>query len=138
MQRWQSWIPHNTQRRRSTRSQTRTYIIHSEVDAIPDDVVPISITHESDTIKIINRRDKHPQCVLSNNAWPIQSLTTSMNDPRIRFFLYNIILNNGVIFSDGSYDNGVASYAILAQHKRSYQSLQDIDFDQLLLHRSDM
>jgi hypothetical protein len=129
--RWQSWKPQHRPARYNTRSQTQTYIADSVGDGIPDDAVPISIIKESNTIKITHRRHRRIEVNVNNDQMRPTAANTTINT-RTQFFMYNIILNNGAIFSDGSYDNGVASYAILLQPQRQYHSLQEINFDDLV------
>lgn len=40
-------------------------------------------------------------------------------------------MNHGAVYSNGSYDNGKATYAILAQPQKVYASLDEVDYDKL-------
>jgi exonuclease III len=132
--RWHTWahVP-STHTRYNTRSLSTRYAPHGTAHEIPSEVYPISISKSGNHLTISSRR------VISTSAAGVRHIpipeTTTFKAPRTsatNYYLYHITLNNGVIFSDGSYAKGNASHAVLAQPLDHYNCLQDVNFDELI------
>ena len=128
---WRIWTPMFNRARYSTRSNYRTFIASGDTTSVPTDVTSISIKCVEKHITIISIRNIETQSVGEQNNLGPNILELDARNSHINIFLYNIILNNGTIVSDGSYDKGVGAYAFLAQPQGPYLSLRDIDYRQL-------
>jgi len=133
-QQWHTWAPHHNRARYSTRSNSRTFKEHLTVDNTPDDTSPVSVAHNRGLVTITSTQAPVPCDHMGPTDRPVAFHTTPHMDPKTRRFMYNILLDNGIIFSDGSFHNHKASYAVLAQPCGTWNSITDIDYDQLFYH----
>jgi ribonuclease HI len=71
--------------------------------------------------------------VIQHEAQPDIALPTNANKgPHLSNFLYNILLHNGNIFTDGSSDKGKATYAVVVQPPAFNCDLQQIDTESFI------
>lgn len=126
---WGIWTPVLETRRHRTRLSASFYTKSlGQIDTIPNLIRLASIRfHGLNRVSLINT-SRH---VFSNYASgpPPQVTTRISNYQRAQAaFIYNIVMHNGIIYSDGSYANGRSSFAWVAQPPHFEIPLADIDF----------
>lgn len=131
-QNWKTWAPHHNRARYMTRSNFHTLKEHTTVDSILNDAIPISITRKNGRLTLMAMQEKcpadHTRSQIRHDSVRLTSKTGQNSDS----FSTIIILDNGIIFSDGSYNKHKAAYAIAAQPKGSWQSLDALDLEHIL------
>lgn len=125
-----TWKPDLARMRYRTRTNGRTFVPGHVVHDLPPDTVPISIKINSGKLSIIAKWQDCDRTQIEASGLTSSSPETQLT-PLTQTFAYNIIMNNGIIFSDGSYDEGVAAYAIVAQPNIP-TSLAEVDYDSVL------
>jgi hypothetical protein len=125
---WRMWTPQQNQSRYTTRNNT-TYLPLDSVTAIPADALPVSVKKLAEQLSVTSYWNNYG--VGSPQQQSPTTIKTVDLTPSLQHYLYHIILRNGIIFSDGSFDGTSASYAILAQPQGHFHSLRDVDFSNM-------
>jgi hypothetical protein len=112
---------------RSTRATANTYAGSEVINLLPDTCTMVSIVRRG--VNII--RQGLGEQMTSNRQRGTPQMARHHSKSGIHYFLYHIQLNNGMIISDGSYDNGKMTYAYVAQPVY-HEKMEDIDYSQLV------
>jgi len=131
---WCLWVPTNTTSDRYiTRSKVNNFQkteVHA--DSIPEDSVIISVKQQESKIMIETKKEAGEETDRGRTSSLSYTKTIYSNAITQSFFCYNISLHNGHIISDGSYGNGKATYAFVAQYQKFLGRFKDLDFSKLL------
>lgn len=132
---WRKWIPiYVNATQQTTRSNANRFELNGDsITVLPEDSYIISV-RAYDTHITFNRPERSPAEISTastavTTTQPTRPLNGEPNSALEPQFIYNIMLHNGRIFSDGSYDKGKASYAFLAQPPSLPSQFLDIDYD---------
>lgn len=132
-QKWRPWKTHHIRAQYAARTNFWTFKEDRTVDNVPIVVTAISTTRHKNSLLTITYMPNIVDIESTNsNTSSVTAYTIPYENSRARFFIYNIILNNGIIFSNCSYNKRTAFYAIAAQPKGQWTLIDEIDFDQVL------
>jgi hypothetical protein len=136
---WMCWVRHHDSRRlHHTRAASNLFIARQPVSYIPEDAVPASVHSEGNMVRLSSCPSTMGTYPSDNRGAVSGTLFTSSSDKDLSllgYYIYNIHLHNGLIVSDGSYREGKASFAFLAQPKKFQCDLGDVNLDQLIYGR---
>jgi hypothetical protein len=124
-QQWIVWRPKPENRRHRTRLSTSTYMVSSQITSqIPSNIGPASIRRVSKTIVTVMSTGT----LSTTDGTPISRQSYSTPSRALDIFRYNITMNNGIIFTDGSYKQGVSTFAWAAQPPYFITPIGGVDF----------
>jgi len=133
---WTIWTRDTSLLRRRTRSAHNLFRSGVSTTQLPTDSIIIGINRVSPNNISPQFLPNSCQRLRNIQHIPLDSTrVTDMSplaDKRERLYLYNILMQNGKVFSDGSYSSGRATYAIVMQPNHLSVPLDEVDFHQLL------
>jgi hypothetical protein len=124
---WTRWIPTQSHTHYATRLATTPYVVKDLVNEIPLTCDMVSVTQRGPFTYV--SCTAHPQ-VIHYPSITRQSIPVSTQQQSIQF-VYNVTLNQGIIFTDGSSQKNKAAYAAVIQPPDWQCPFPDVDFTQM-------
>lgn len=134
-EKWIRWEPAAMppSSRPTTRSMTTPYAIKCNVHIRPEDSILISV-HQRGIYTHIAASSHAVVGEASSTSTPLQQQEPDelQGQSRECHFMYNLLLQQGVILTDGSSDKGKATYAVVVQPPDLKSSLETMDHDSFI------
>lgn len=133
-QRWTIWRPAPETRRHRTRLSSSLFVRSSHVvTQLPLVRILASVRPAPHNMVSLGPVGEDIQATGMLDTSNLRPLYRTFHGPE-GIYQYNILMNNGMIYTDGSFANGISTYAWAAQPPHFTSPMRDVDFDSFKWH----